>query len=89
MFWCDGVLIGRQGSLLDGGGLGSAYLQHDFFGSGTAGKMTHQSLNLLNGCDWNCLEHALVLHEIDVLWDFSSCSYGVLESSFDSINLKK
>ena len=32
--------------------------------------------------------HALVLHEVDVLWDFCGCSCGALESSFDSINLK-
>ena len=87
-FWCDAVLVGRQGSLLDGQGLESAYLQHECFGSVTTGKMTHQSLNLLNNSDWNCHTHTLVLHEVDVLWGFCSCSCGVLESSFDSISLK-
>ena len=87
-FWCDTVLVSRQGLLLDGQSSESAYLQHDCFGSATAGKMTHQSLNLLNDCDWNCLVHTLVLHEVDVLWAFCSCSCGVLGSSFDSINLK-
>ena len=77
-FWCDVVLVGRQGSLLDGQGLESAYLQHDCFGSATADKMTHQSWNLLNDCDWNCLEHTLILHEVDVLWGFCDCSCGAL-----------
>ena len=87
-FWYDAVSSGRQGSLLDGQGLESAYLQHDCFGSVTADKMIHQSLNLLNNCDWNCFVHTLVLHEVDVLWGFCGHSCGVLESSFDSINLK-
>ena len=65
-----------------------AYLQHYCFGSANAGKMTHQSLNLLNDSDWNCLVHTLVLHEVDVLLGFCSCSCDVVESSFDSINLK-
>ena len=72
-FWCDAVLVSRQGSLLDRQGLESAYLQYDCFGSAAAGKMTHQSLNLLNDCDWNCLAHTLVLHEVDWLWGFCSC----------------
>ena len=42
-FWSDAVIISRQGWLLDGWGLESAYLQHDCFGSATEGKMTHQS----------------------------------------------
>ena len=66
-FWYDAVLIGRQGSLLDGWGLESANLQHDCLGSITAGKMSHQSWNLLNYCDWNCLAHKLDLHEASVL----------------------
>ena len=82
------VLSSSQGSLLYGWDLESAYLQYDCFGSATAGKITHQSLNLLNDCDWNCLAYTLVLHEIDVLWDFCSCSCGALESSSDIINLK-
>ena len=86
-FWCDAVLV-CQGSLLGGQGLESAYLQHDCFGSATAGKMTHWSLNLLNDCDWNCLAHTWILHDVDVLWGFCSCSCGAHESSFDSISLK-
>ena len=77
-----------QDSLLDGQGLESAYLQHDCFGSVTADKMTHQSLNLLNDCDWDCHVHTLVLHEVDVLRGFCGPCCGVLESSFDGINLK-
>ena len=37
-FWCDAVLVSRQGPLLDGQGLESAYLQCDGFGSTTAAK---------------------------------------------------
>ena len=66
-FWYDAVLVGRQGSLLDGHGLESAYLQHGCFGFVTAGKMTHQSWNLLNDCDWNCHVHTLDPHEAGVL----------------------
>ena len=87
-FWYDAVSNGRQGSLLDGWGLESAYFQHDYFGSATAGKMIHQSLNLLNDCDWNCPTYTLDLHEVDVLLGFCGCSCDVLESSFDSIDLK-
>ena len=87
-FWCDAVLVGRQGLLYDVQGLESAYLQHDCFGSVTADKVTHQSLNLWNDCDWNCHVHTLALHEAGVLWDFYGCSCGAFESSFDSINLK-
>ena len=87
-FWYDVFLFSRQCSLLDGQGLESAYLQYDCFGSATADKMTHQRLNLLNNCDWMCLAHTLVLHEVDVHWDLCGCSFGALESSSDSIILK-
>ena len=87
-FWYDPVLVSRQGSLLDRQGLESAYLQPDCFGSVSADKMTHQSWNLLNDCNWNCHVHASVLHKVDVLWAFCGCSCGALESSFDSINMK-
>ena len=87
-FWCDAVSISRQGSLLDEQGLGSAYLQHDCFGSTTVGKMIHQSWNLLNDCDWNCLAHTMGLYEVGMLWGFCNCSCDAPESSFDSINLK-
>ena len=50
--------------------------------------MTHQSLNPLNDCGWNCLAHTLILHEVDVLWGFCGCFCSVLESSFDSISLR-
>ena len=83
-FWYGAVSIGRQGLLLYGWGLESAYLQHDCFGSATVGKMTHQSWNLLNDCDWNCLAHTLVLHEVGVLWGFYDCSCDAPESSFGS-----
>ena len=86
--WCDVVSISRQGSLVDGWGLEAAYLQHDYFGSATAGKMTHQNWNLLNDCDWNCLAHTLDLHEVGVFSGFCNCFCDVSESSFDSINLK-
>ena len=69
------------------GGLESAYLLHDCFGSATAGKLTHQSWNLLSDCDWNCLVHTLGLHEVGALWGFCDCSCDVPESS-DNINLK-
>ena len=66
-FCCDAVLTGRQGSLLDGQGLESAYLQHGCFGFVTSGKMIHQSWNLLNDCDWNCHAHTLDPHEVGAL----------------------
>ena len=66
-FWYDAVLVGRQGSLLDGQGLESPYLQHCCFGFVTAGKMTHQSWNLLKDCGWNCCAHTLDLHEVGAL----------------------
>ena len=73
-FCCDAVLVARQSSLLDGQGLESPYLQRDCFGSVTANKMTHQSLNLWNDWDWNCHVHTLALHEVGVLWCFCDCS---------------
>ena len=66
-FWYDAVLVSRQGLLLDGQGLESAYLQHGCFGFVTAGKMTHQSWSLLNNCDWNFCAHTLDLHGVGVL----------------------
>ena len=87
-FWCDAVSICRQSLLLDGWGLEYAYPQHDCFGSATAGKITHQSWNLLNDCAWSCLVHTLGLHEVGVLWGFCDCSCDASESSFGSINLK-
>ena len=87
-FWCDVVLVSRQHLLLDGQGLESVYLQHDCFGSVTANKMTHQSLNPQNDCDWNYHSYTLFLHGVGVLWDFCVCSCDALESSFDSISLK-
>ena len=88
-FWCATVLVSKQGSLLDGQGLESAYLQHDCFGSVTTDKMTHWSLNLMNNCDWNCHVHTLGLHEVDVLWGFCELFlWCKLVSSFDSISLK-
>ena len=87
-FWYDALSISRQGSLLDGMGLESAYLQHDCFGSAAVGKMTHQNWNLLNAFDRNCLAHTLGLHEVGVLWSFCNCSCDAPESSFGSINLK-
>ena len=66
-FWYDAVSIGRHGSLLDGWGLESAYLQHDCFGSVAVGKMTHQDWNLLNDFDWNGHAHTLGLYEVGVL----------------------
>ena len=87
-FWYDVVSSGRQGSLLDGQGVESAYLQHDCFGSTTVGKRTHQSWTPQNDCDWNCLVHTLGLHEVGALWGFCDCSYDTPESSFGSINWK-
>ena len=87
-FWYGVVLNGRQGSLLDGLGLESAYLWHNCFGSATTDKMTHQSWNLLNDYNWNCPTHTLDLHEVDELWGFCNCSCDGPESSFGSTNLK-
>ena len=42
-FWYDIVLVSKQGLLLDGQGLETAYLQHGCFGPATVGKRTHQS----------------------------------------------
>ena len=87
-FWSNVVSSGRQGSLLDGQGLESAYLQHDCFGPATVGRRIHQSLTLFLGYNLNCLVHTLGLHVVGALWGFCDCSYAAPESSFGSINWK-
>ena len=87
-FWYDLVSSCIQGSLLDGQGLESAYLQQNCFGLATVGKNIHQSWTPQNNCDWNCLAHSLDLHEVGALWGFCNCSCDVPESSLGSINWK-
>ena len=50
-FCYDVVSSGRQGSLLDGQGYESAYLQLDCFGPATVGKRTHQRWTLQIDCN--------------------------------------
>ena len=66
-FWYDAVSSSRPGSLFDGQGLESAYLQHDCFGPATVGKRIHQSLTFLIDCDSNCLAHTLGLDVVGAL----------------------
>ena len=87
-FWYDAVSSGMQGSLLDGQGLESAYLQHDCFGLATVGKRIHQSWTPQNNCGWNCLLHTWDLHEVGALWGVCDCSCNAPVSSFGSINWK-
>ena len=87
-FLYDTTSSDRQGSLLDGQGVESAYLEHDYFGPATVCKMTHQHWTLQNNCNWNCLAHTLGLHEVGVLLGFCNCSCDMPASSFSSINWK-
>ena len=87
-FWYDVVSSSRQGLLLDGQGLESAYLQHDCFGPATVDKRIYQNWTPQNTCDLNCLALTLDMHEVGALWGFCNCSCDVPESSFGSINWK-